>query len=91
MDGNRELLDQRIPVFPHQPVRRLEKRIDPVQHTNRARVIGHSVNLVRLLLRKILHIDRIGSSLIFFAVAESILIRVWVVGIRTNTCLLIIC
>ena len=91
VDGNRELLDQRISAFPDQPVSRLEERIQTVEHPNRARVIGQGVNLVRLLLRKIVHIDRIGSSLEFFAVAEPILIRVRVVGIRTNTCLLIIC
>ena len=91
VNGDRELLDQRIPIFPDQPVSRLEERIDPVQRTYRACVICQRVDLVRLLLRKIIYIHRIGSSLELFAVAEPILIRIRVIWIGTIYCLMIIC
>ena len=91
VDGNRELLDQRIAAFPNQPIGRLEEWIDAVECPDRAGVIGQRVNLVRLLLRKIFDIDRIGSSLELFPVAEPILIRIRIVGIGTIYCLFIIC
>ena len=40
VDGDWELLDQGVAVFPDQPVSRLEERIDAVEHPNRAGVIG---------------------------------------------------
>ena len=90
MKGDRELLDQRIAAFPHQAVSRLEEWIDAVEYPDRAGVIGKRVNLVWLLLRKIIHVHRVGSGLELFAVAEPVLIRICSVRVGAQRHFLVI-